>query len=308
MAGKILILRWGASAYDSLGGLLELIAHELAAQGFHTVLFSADGEGWPKRLIQLLKEGDIAFALTMSGIGADMATNGTLVWEAVKVPLFNWNCDHPCYFSSRHVIRNPFLLHGYVFPDHARYNILHLKPNGAAFAVHLGVPPRSLFPQAPLPLQSRNGRIMFTKTGNDTSKIEARWRNFGPDLREIAFAAAEELFRRSTSDFLPVLRRIGETRGIFLSGDNRLAMLLIQEIDAYVRFKRANLVMNTVLRLPVDVFGAGWNHIKRDGARARFHDAIPWRVMIEQLPRYIGCLSTNPLVEESIHDRSFFAL
>jgi hypothetical protein len=308
MATKILILRWAGSSYDSLGGLLDLIAQELAAQGFHVVLFSADGDGWPARLVELLKSGEIALALTMSGIGTDMTIDGKLVLEAAKVPLFNWSCDHPCRFPTRHVIRNRFLVHGYVFPDHARYNITYLKPNGAAFAVHLGIPPRNLFPQVPLPLQSRNGRIMFTKTGFDTNKIEASWRNYAPDLRKIAFGAAEELFHRSTTDFLPILRRIGEPLGLFLDGNNQLAMLLLREIDGYIRFKRANLVMDTVLRLPVDVFGEGWEHIDWDGAQARFHGPMTWRAMIDQLPSYVGCLSTNPLVEESVHDRVFFAL
>jgi hypothetical protein len=30
--------------------------------------------------------------------------------------------------------------------------------------------------------------------------------------------------------------------------------------------------------------------------------------MIGQLPNYLGCLSINPLVEDSVHDRVFFAL
>jgi hypothetical protein len=308
MAGKVLILRWAGSAYDSLSGLLELIAAELTEQGFDVALFSADDEGWPQLLVERLKGDKIALALTMSGVGADMAINGTSVWEALKVPLFSWNCDHPCYFPSRHAIRSRFLLHGYVFPDHARYAITHLKPNGSAFAVHLGIPPRSLFPTAPLPLPSRNGRIIFSKTGSATNKIEAKWRNYGSDLREIAFAAAEALFHRSTADFLPVLRQISEPRGIFLDGDNQLAMTLIREIDAYIRFKRANLVMNSILRFPVDVFGSGWDHIRWDGMQARFRGALTWRAMVEQLPHYVGCLSTNPLVEESVHDRTFFAL
>jgi hypothetical protein len=308
MAAKILILRWAGSAYDSLGGLLDLIAAEFAAQGFTTVMFAADGPEWARRLLQVLNEADFAFALTMSGIGADLAVNGTSVWEATKVPLFNWNCDHPCYFPSRHVVRNRFLVHGYVFPDHARYNITHLKPNGSAFAVHLGIPPRSLFPAAPLPLQSRNGRIAFTKTGADINRIEATWRSYVPELQEVVFAAAEALFHRSTADFIPVLREIGEPIGLFLDGDNQLTMMLIREIDAYIRFKRANMVMDAILRFPVDVFGSGWEHIKWDGAQARLHGVKPWRMMIEDLPLYVGCLSTNPLIEESVHDRVFFAL
>jgi hypothetical protein len=308
MAAKILILRWAGSAYDSLGGLLELIAAEFATRGFTAVMFAADGPEWPRRLVQVLDEADFAFALTMSGIGADLTVNGTLVWEATKVPLFNWNCDHPCYFPSRHVVRNRFLMHGYVFPDHARYSITHLKPNGSAFAVHLGIPPRSLFPAAPLPLQSRNGRIVFTKTGADINRIEATWRSYVPELQAVVFAAAEALFHRSTADFMPVLREIGEPVGLFLDGDNQLTMMLIREIDAYIRYKRANLVMDAILRFPVDVFGSGWEHIKWDGAQARLHGVKPWRMMIEDLPRYVGCLSTNPLIEESVHDRVFFAL
>jgi hypothetical protein len=43
MAGKVLILRWAGSAYDSLGGLLELVAAEFAARGLTAVMFSPDG-------------------------------------------------------------------------------------------------------------------------------------------------------------------------------------------------------------------------------------------------------------------------
>jgi hypothetical protein len=35
---------------------------------------------------------------------------------------------------------------------------------------------------------------------------------------------------------------------------------------------------------------------------------MTWRTMIDQLPRYVGSLSINPLVQESVHDRVFFAL
>ena len=84
------------------------------------------------------------------------------------------------------------------------------------------------------------------------------------------FSAAEELLSRSTSDFLPVLQRIAEPFGMFLDGDSRLALLLMRELDGYIRFRRANLVMRTVLRFPVDVCGTGWDHIDFDAAAARF--------------------------------------
>jgi len=308
MANRVLILRWSGSAYDSLGGLLELTAQELTAQGLDVTLFSADLPDWPQQLLQVLNQGGFSFALTMSGIGVDMALDGKPIWEAVKVPLFNWSCDHPCYFPIRHGVRSPYLLHGYVFPDHARYNVRHLKPNGAAFAVHLGIPPRTLFADSPRPPAARNGRLLFSKSGADTDKIEATWRGYSQDLQQILFSAAEELFARPTADFLPVLQRIAEPFGMFMDGNSRLALLLLRELDNYIRFRRANLVMRAVLRYPVDVCGTGWDHIDFEFAAARFLGATTWRTMIDQLPGYTGCLSINPLVDESVHDRVFFAL
>lgn len=309
MAGRILILRWADSAYDSLGSLLELTAQEMAAMGHRVVLFNAGGQDWPQRLQAVLQQGDFAFALSMSGIATDFVLPGKgLLWEAVKVPIFNWCCDHPCYFPSRHGIRNRFLLHGYVFPDHAHYNIHYLNPNGVAFGVHIGMPPRTLWASAPVPLAERNGRIIFSKSGADTNAIEANWRTGLPIVRQILFDAAEELFHRSTDDFVPVLQRIAEPRGLLLHGNSNVTLMLIRELDGYIRHRRSNLVVQTLLHYPVDVFGRGWDHIEWDGARAVFRGALGWRPTLQQLPSYLGCLSINPLVEQSVHDRVFFAL
>lgn len=310
MAGKILILRWTGSAYDSLGGLLDEMAQEFAGLGQHVVIFTAGDGDWPQRLTELLRQGDIAFALTMSGIGMDLyLPDKTLLWDAVKVPLLNWSCDHPCYYPVRHGIRSRFVLHGYVFPDHGDYTVQHLNPNGMAFGIHIGMPARRVFANAPLPLSQRNGRIVFTKTGSDTNLIEARWRSAQPLMRQLLFDAAEALFHAPTAAFLPGLQRLAAQRGLLLSGNNYLALQLLNELDAYVRFRRGNLIMQALLDYPVDVFGNGWDHLPWSGARAVLHAPIPWReAAVQRLPHYLGCLSTNPLVEQSVHDRVFFAL
>lgn len=309
MPGKVLILRWGASAYDSLGGLLELTARELAADGFEPKLFAVDGQDWGNRLGTELSQGGYTFALTMSGIASDLRmSDGRLLWEAAKVPMFNWCCDHPCYYPTRHVIRSSYLLHGYVFPDHARYTIRHFNPNGAAYAVHIGIPPRSIFGDAPLPLGSRNGRIVFSKTGKNTNEIEAAWRQRMPIVRDILFEASESLFHRNTADFLPGLQQAAERHGLLLDGNSDLAIALMLELDAYVRFRRAELLVRALLRYPVDVYGRGWDHIAWEGASARLLGPAPWPDMLRQMPHYLGCLSMNPLVDQSTHDRVFFAL
>ena len=307
---RVLLLQWDGSAYDSLRGLLRLAGTELGAEGYevHTVVIQQQ-HGWQEKLNAILAGGGILFALGMSGVGSDIYTEDKrLLWEATKIPFFNWSCDHPCYFPSRHAIRSHFLLHGYVFPDHARYAMRHFNANGAAFFVHMGIPPRRIFQDAPLPSQARNGRIIFSKSGADTNSIEARWRDFAAPLRDIMFAAAEELYHRSTADFVAVLQRLAESHGLLLDGNSELTLTLIREVDAYIRFRRARQLLEAVLPYPVDVYGTGWDQVNWNRGAASFKGKADWNQMTTLLPSYLGCLSINPLIDESVHDRSFFAL
>lgn len=306
---RILLFQWEGSAYDSLGGILRLAGEELADDGHEVLTLVADRPGWMDELKALIKRARPHCAIGMSGVGSDLLVDGDrLLWEAARVPFFSWNCDHPAYFKKRHAIRSPYLLHGYVFPDHARYALRHLNANGVAVFAHLGIPPRRIFGDAPRPLRSRNGRIVFAKSGGDTNAIEARWRGFAPLLRDLLFAAAEELMTQSTSAHLPTLQRLAEGRGLLLDGDSLFALQMIRELDAYIRFRRAGLVLDAIRPYPVDVYGAGWDHVDWGAGAAAHRGRADWRAMIDLLPSYLGCVSTNPLVEQSVHDRSFFAL
>ena len=310
-ASKILVLCWSGSLYGCLGGFLCLVADELRELGHEVTLFNIEGNDWIRDLAGVLETQPFDFALTMSGIGIEAAISGKgPLWLVAKVPLFNWNCDHACYFPARHAVRSRFILHGYVFPDHARYNIQYLNPNGMAFAVHMGMPPRHIFQGAPLPLAARNGRIVFTKSGRDSNAIIAEWQERLPPVRDILLAAAEALLHRDTAAFVPILQSIAEQYGLLLAANGELMLGLIRELDDYIRFRRSDMVMRALLHHPVDVFGAGWDHIPWDQARsARYYGSLPWQIAaIERLPRYLGALSINPLVEQSAHDRVFFAL
>lgn len=309
MTNRILIFQWAGSAYDSLRGLLQLAAAEIETEGLNVEYLTVEDQDCQKRLNELLTRNDIVCAIGMSGVGADLRlADGRLLWEAARIPFYNWNCDHPCYFPSRHAIRSNYLCHGYVFPDHARYTLTHLNPNGAVFSAHLGIPNREIFGPGFAPRENRNGRILFTKSSADTNQIEARWQAQTPLIRFLLFAAAEELLLANTRDFLPTLQRIAEQRGVFLHGNSMLALQLIREIDSYVRFRRTRFVAEALRDFPIDIYGSGWEDFARDTDKIKVHGPLPWLQTLQLLPDYLGCLSLNPLVDESVHDRSFFAL
>jgi hypothetical protein len=200
-------------------------------------------------------------------------------------------------------------LHGYVFPDHAQYATQHFSPNGIAYSAHLAMPTRELFIRQPLKAKARNGRVMFTKSGADTNKIMEQWRVLPSALQQLLRDCTEELYHSSTQDFLPVIQKLAEPLGLHIMGNSNAAMVLIRELDQFIRFDRSNRIAKAACRFPVDIFGTGWDHFDwPQNGNVRFHGSLTWLDIMKQLPQYLGCLSTNPLVEQSVHDRVFFAL
>jgi hypothetical protein len=205
-------------------------------------------------------------------------------------------------------VRSRHLLHGYVFPDHARYAVAHMHANGAAYAVHIGIPDRRRFADAPRPLSRRNGRFLFAKSGGDPAAIESRWRSFVDPVGRILFAAAEELRGAQTAAFLPTVARIAERHGLHLDGANALLLQMLRELDACARVRNANTVLRAALAFPVDVYGDGWAHLGSGPSHARLFGPVPFGKLETGLPEYLGSVSLNPLIDESVHDRVLFAL
>jgi hypothetical protein len=246
----------------------------------------------------------------MSGLGVDLATpDGTNFWATAKVPIFAWYCDHPAYLAARHAIPSPFVIHGYVFPDHARFHRDHLNPNGAAFSVHYGIPARPSFCADPLPAGRRNGRILFAKTGGDPADMERRWRAVVPQpLAALLFAATEELRDRKTADFPEAIARLADAEGIHLAPNGQAMMTLIRETDRYLRARRSTLIAESIKPYPVDVVGADWAHVDWSDSAAQPVGAMSFLEIARRLPSYLASLSLNPLIDGSVHDRVFCAL
>ena len=307
---RILVLPWTGSDYDSLSGNLELASRELMADGFEVTRFPLDTGGCPAGLADLLQKESFTFALGMSGVGADLLTpEGTCLWEKTRTPFFTWHCDHPAHYPKLHRILSRYVVQGYVFPDHAHFAGRHVSAGGQAYHVHMGIPRRSLLKVPPLPTDKRNGRLIFAKSGGDPREIEREWREtYSPDLRDILFAATEELSGKKIQEFDTVIGRIAQAFGYNLAPSSDLMLMLVYLVENYLRIRQSNLVLRSLLDFPVDVFGNGWDHIDASHARAVMHGPIPFAEMWALLPRYAGSISVNPLVDESVHDRVFYAL
>lgn len=302
------------STYDSLSGLLRLLGDEFSRLGHEVVMTELGTPGAQERLVATLRAPGPKFAVTMSGIGLELrTTDRRLLWDAVQVPCFAWYCDHPGYFARRHRIQSPFVAHGYVFADHARFARDHVRANGAAFPVHLGIPDPATFGAGRGP--GHNGRILFAKSGWDPNAVEAAWRAELPvGMAYLLFDCIDAL----TAGGLPAvidpatIVQVAERHDVLLQVGGDLFNALFTRLDNHLRARKTTLLGSVLAGYPVDVFGGGWDHVRPPAGRvsggAAFHGPVAFAELGRLLPSYLASASVNPNVEGSVHDRVFFAL
>ena len=152
-------------------------------------------------------------------------------------------------------------------------------------------------------------RQVFFKSGADPDALQAAWRRQMPQLLSaILDEAAEGCAGNDVNGMVGVLRTAAERHGLFLSPDGKLCLTLLHHLDFYERARRTTLAMKSLLDMPVDVYGNGWDHVDWSGRAAVLRPPLTFPDMMVRLPSYLGSLSVNPLVSESVHDRVFFAI
>jgi hypothetical protein len=298
-----------SSGYDSLRVLLGMAKDEIAGLGYESYTCNVSDDNYLEKLQKLVQENKFHFALCMSGIGLEMnLPNGNILWEEIKLPIFNWNCDHPCYFHRRHSIQSKYVFNAYVFPDHAKYSLDHINKNGLCLPIHIGLPSKNIFREVDVPLSKRVERIIFSKSSDNLENYENKWATYPPIIQEILFESAPLLVNSYVEDFLIILNEVSEKHGILIAGGSQLAMALIAELDLYIRVYQSNMVVKYLRSYPLDIYGNGWNHIDWGNSNAQYKGSISFPEYISVLPNYLGCLSLNPLVQDSVHDRVFFGI
>lgn len=306
----ICIVTANTTTYDSVYGILAMVGAELDGLGHEVQLLNLEAPDMAQRLNALLPRRAETVAIGMSGIGLEVRTNDQkLFWDAAQIPFFSWYCDHPSYFTRRHRIQSRYIVHGYVFPDHALFNRDFLQPENAVFGMHIGIPDPGFF-GAKSP-ENRNGRIVFAKSGWNTAALEQQYRAALPDvLVTILFEAIEAARGQTCGAFSDIITTIAAEHLIYLTPGDTVFNALLTRLDNYTRARRTEEVGAVLVDYPVDFVGGGWDQLaaKTNSPHARFLGAQSFEVVRSGLGSYLGAVSLNPNADLSVHDRVFFSL
>jgi Tfp pilus assembly protein PilF len=296
----------GQSAYDSLKGVLAIITKHWQEAGLTISEIDVAAEGWHTRLVDRLCSPGVRFAVSLGGAGLGLVIGRQNIWDEVDVPVFCLLCDHPAYFATRHRDLPRSVVLGYMFRDHALFQRDHVKAANLVTSIDFGVPDAAP-EQSTAAWRGGEAKVVFAKTGNDPRELEARWQA-RPAVARIIRDLLDDVGLRNCGCYPAAVQKVAAAHRIEIQPFDKLARFLIAQVDDYVRRRKSTAIAEAIKSFPVDIFGARWDHISRDGARARFHGGVDYPALEREIAGATASITMNPNVDLSAHDRVFTAL
>jgi hypothetical protein len=148
--------------------------------------------------------------------------------------------------------------------------------------------------------------MVFVKMGQDPAALRAKWAAWPRRLRAVLEDAGAELCSRGTGAIDRTVRACLAAHDLYLEERRDLFYALLTEVDIYVRACRSTAVATALAGLPADVFGPGWEHVNREGARARFHAAVPATELEALYADTQYLVNTTPNHDDGVHERVLF--
>jgi Flp pilus assembly protein TadD len=295
------VLLVGRSAYDSLSGVLRVIARHWQEMGLTTTEIEIS-DGWHTRLIDRVCSPGMRFAVSLGGTGLSLKTTGKDLLNELGVPVFCLLCDHPAYFAARHQDLPRNIVLGYMFRDHAIFQRDYVKAPNLATSIDFGIP------EAPSGTwQDGEAKVVFAKTGNDPRELETRWQT-RPAVARLIRDLIDEVGFGNCGGYPEAVQKVAAAHRIEIQPFDKLARFLIAQVDDYVRRRKSTAIAEAIKGFPVDIFGERWDHISRAGARARFRGGVDYQTLEREMSGATASITMNPNIDLSAHDRFFTAL
>ena len=310
----------GQGGNDAINGLMRCISELLDESGY-TVHFYDMARATPddmSRLATLLAGGTVAFAASFLGIGHDLearpqgAPGPVNVWDYTGIPLLKLHGDSPAYFLERHGDVPASGVNAYYFDEHLAFRQWMLPASSSIAAM---VDP---YFASDTPLSSidfakrRHGTLVFVKNGGDPRELMALWPRQLPEtisdqLIELALEiekpglrAGRFLIHEFVVDYL-------DSKRIDTHALRPLVRLYVAQLDDYLRRVKSTMIGRALLRFPVTVQGAGWDHVDFSRAKARHAPPLDFGASETVYQNELGIIDMSPNIDGGAHDRMFRA-
>lgn len=286
----------------------EMYCQSIRSHGYDAMVADIADPQWVWHLGERLKNGDVAFAFGIQGVGSRLESgDGTNLWTAARTPFLCLHHDNPCYNPSNHMNDSPFVANFYFFPS-----FLEIKNRYLPSAQISALLPYELLqiPQpATLPFADRPIRLLFLKTGATLEEPERQLNGLIPRLRDAAFDQLRRACLDPNMQLGDLVQEIFDQEKLDRTQHHKLFWGLAQVMDTWLRRKRAlDFVAWLKFQDGAVIIGDGWDSIDRAGVRAEFRPSTTSWDTINLYAQSQFICNTNPYGGDIVHERILYGM
>lgn len=308
-AGRTVVLVKGQSQYDTMRELTVDIAQAFRARGLDIAEIDGLDPMSRAQAASLVATGRVAFFYGMNGWGLGTTLDLQRWCDDGGVPYVAHLFDHPLTYAKR-LLAAPantvWCLHDATYADFVAKD---LGLGGAKAVVPVGgpvdAPVDGGLPVAPV--GERVIDLLFPGSGYAATSKDPPWLKASAEERKIMDAVYDQAIydtRRPLHEILRQVMRLYSPDAIDWRAD--WVATAFTMLDNQLRVDRRVEVVKALSRLPIDVYGTGWESIDKGGP-ARFHRPVSFRDTQALMRRAKVVLNVLPCVVDAPHDRIFYS-
>ncbi len=289
----------GENANGILRWWIEQILAGFSRHGLEYKLIDLQGN-WRDPLLEALGQRNPEFCFSFQGFGMDFKTNGENFWSKSNIPFFAYLGDSPYYRPALHAAEGPGLYLLYSCQDFLETYRDVMGGKTFASVVRYGYPANDRADR--IAWSNRPYDTVFVKTGIDPARIQLEWDVLPRVTQQILHESAAEVLSGSNETIAAICRAAFERHNLHCGSQRELLLYVCCSIDRYARAKRAERMVQNLMRHDVLIVG-DWSHLDRSDARARFAPALPGSQLDALYAESKIVVNTSPSVRHGIHER-----
>ncbi len=304
-ADTVVLLK-GQSQYDTMRDLSADIAEAFRRRGLAVAEVDGLAPDCAGTVAALVAGGRVAFFYGMNGWGLGAGLDLDRWCDGMGVPFVAHLFDHPLTYLRR-LLDAPantiWLLHDETY---AGFIDTALKLPGRRVAVPVGGP---IAPADDArPAGEREIAILFPGSGYSSTMREPPWSSATPAERKVMDACFDLARHDNRRPLHEIMRSVFALFGVQpMEWRADWVAHAFTLLDNQLRVARRAAVVTALLRLPVHVYGHGWDHLESRPGGARFHAPAGFRRIQALMAESRVVLNVLPCVVAAPHDRIFYS-
>jgi len=261
-----------------------------------------------KRLVSLLKSGEVDFAFGVQGVGSNIKLDDdSSIWSVSKTPFVSFHFDHPCHNPYNHANVSPYVGNLYSFKSFLEVKNKYLPSN--QFSDYL---PSSFMLHQKLNscnFTDRPYKFLYIKTGATLDKIIEDVGFFPKEIQGGFFNSIEELKLNPNLEIADIVANVFTKNDLDHTKFQIQFWDIVRLIDLYIRQERAiKFVEWLKLQDGAFILGDGWDFIDKSKAKANFLPSTEILNLQDYYCKTKFVCNTNPYGKDMVHERMIYGL